>query len=284
MPTPALRARSISSSSSPSPGCGASVRLAVAAAQQLQRAVHLGHRRAAQVGDAVGRRAHPLVARGGAERLRLHDDQADVVGDDVVQFLRDPHALLGDRTLREQLALAVQQLGALAQAVEARAAVAAVEADAGRDRAQQRQPDEVGGAEPRAAGEPVDEADGHDRAGRGDRRLAGMPRSDRVERDHQRDRDRPVDRDEDVGRGDDGEHDEGVLPPYQQHQHAGEREQCRLEQLVSRPGGLDHRGRHDQDEDDEHDQHVDRAGPGRAQPRRKGRRHARSVSPVPTST
>ena len=38
------------------------------------------------------------------------------MGDDVVQLLRDPHALLGDRALGEQLALAVEQLGALAQA------------------------------------------------------------------------------------------------------------------------------------------------------------------------
>ena len=40
-----------------------------------------------------------LVARGGAERLRLDDDQRDVVGDDVVQLLRDPQALVGDRAL-----------------------------------------------------------------------------------------------------------------------------------------------------------------------------------------
>ena len=96
-----------------------------------------------EVGDAVGRLAHPLVARGRAERLRLDDDQADVVGDDVVQLLRDPHALLGDRALGEQLALAVQQLGALAQAVDARAAVADVEAEPGGDRAEQREADEV---------------------------------------------------------------------------------------------------------------------------------------------
>ena len=35
--------------------------------------------------------------------------------DDVVQLLRDPHALLGDRALGEQLALAVEALGALLQ-------------------------------------------------------------------------------------------------------------------------------------------------------------------------
>ena len=100
-----------------------------------------------------------LVARGRAERLRLDDDQADVVGDDVVELLRDPHALLGDGALGEQLALAVEQLGALAQAVHPRAAAADVEAEAGRHRADQRERDEVRGAELRPAGEPVDEAE-----------------------------------------------------------------------------------------------------------------------------
>ena len=99
MPTPALRARSSSSGSSPSPGCGRELGGPVVAAQQLQRAVHLLHRLAAEVGDAVGRLAHALVARGGAERLGLDDDQRDVVGDDVVQLLRDPQALVGDRAL-----------------------------------------------------------------------------------------------------------------------------------------------------------------------------------------
>ena len=86
---------------------------------------------AAEVGDPVGRLAHALVAGGRAERLRLDDDQADVVRDDVVELLRDPHALLGDRALGEQLALAVEPLGALAQRVDARAPAADVEAEAG---------------------------------------------------------------------------------------------------------------------------------------------------------
>ena len=77
--------------------------------------MHLGHRLAAEVGDPVGGLAHALVAGGRAERLRLDDDQADVVGDDVVELLRDAHALLGDGALGEQLALALQALGALVQ-------------------------------------------------------------------------------------------------------------------------------------------------------------------------
>ena len=48
-------------------------------------------------------------ADGRAERLRLDDDQAHVVRDDVVELLGDPHALLGDRALGEQLALAVSR-------------------------------------------------------------------------------------------------------------------------------------------------------------------------------
>ena len=38
--------------------------------------------------------------------------------DDVVQLLGDAHALLGDRALGQQLALAVQPLGPLVQRVE----------------------------------------------------------------------------------------------------------------------------------------------------------------------
>ena len=73
---------------------------------------------AAEVGDPVGRRGDALVGDGRAERLGLDDDQADVVRDDVVELLRDPHALLGDRALGQQLALAVQPLGALVQRLE----------------------------------------------------------------------------------------------------------------------------------------------------------------------
>ena len=53
------------------------------------------------------------------QRLRLDDDQADVVRDDVVELLGDPHALLGDGALGEQLALAIQALGALVERLEA---------------------------------------------------------------------------------------------------------------------------------------------------------------------
>jgi hypothetical protein len=64
------------------------------------------------------------VGDGRAERLGLDDDQADVVRDDVVELLGDAQPLLGDRALGQQLALAVQALGALAQRLEARAAAA----------------------------------------------------------------------------------------------------------------------------------------------------------------
>ena len=64
-------------------------------AQHPQRAVQLGHRAAAEVGDRVGRLADALVGR--AERLRLHDHQRHVVADRVVQLARDPQALLGRR-------------------------------------------------------------------------------------------------------------------------------------------------------------------------------------------
>jgi hypothetical protein len=63
-------------------------------AQELQRAVHLGHRLTAEIGDAVGRVGHAIVGDRRAERLRLDDDEAHVVGHDVVQLLRDPYALL----------------------------------------------------------------------------------------------------------------------------------------------------------------------------------------------
>ena len=70
---------------------------------------------------AAATRSSGTVAR---ERLRLDDDQAHVVRDDVVELLGDPHALLGDRALGEQLALAVEALGALLERLEARAAAA----------------------------------------------------------------------------------------------------------------------------------------------------------------
>ena len=97
--------------------------------------MHLGHRLAAEVGDPRGGLGHAVVGDGRAERLRLDDDQADVVRDDVVELLRDAHALLGDGPLGQQLALAVEALGALAQRLHARAPAADVEPEAGGERA-----------------------------------------------------------------------------------------------------------------------------------------------------
>ena len=64
----------------------------------------------------VGGLADALVAHGRAERLGLDDHQADVVRDDVVELPGDAHALLGDRPVGEQRALAVEPLGVLAAA------------------------------------------------------------------------------------------------------------------------------------------------------------------------
>ena len=97
--------------------------------------MHLGHRLPAEVGDPVGRLGDALVGDRRAERLGLDDDQADVVGDDVVQLLRDPHALLGHRALGQQLALAVDALGPLVQRVERGAPGGEVEAEGDRRRA-----------------------------------------------------------------------------------------------------------------------------------------------------
>ena len=84
---------------------------------------------AVRLGDA-------LVGDGRAERLGLDDDQAHVVRDDVVQLLGDPHALLGDRALGQQLALAVEPLGALAGAPRSVARrLRDEQPDAGADRA-----------------------------------------------------------------------------------------------------------------------------------------------------
>ena len=58
--------------------------------------------------EDVGGGADALVAVGRAERLGLHDDEADVVGDHVVELLGDPDALLCDGALGEQLTLARQ--------------------------------------------------------------------------------------------------------------------------------------------------------------------------------
>ena len=52
-----------------------------------------------------------------------------------MELLRDAHALLGDRPLGQQLALAVEALGALPQRLHARAPAADVEPEAGGQRA-----------------------------------------------------------------------------------------------------------------------------------------------------
>ena len=104
--------------------------------------------------------------------------------DDVVQFLRDTQALLHDGALGQQLALAVETLGALAEGVDAGALRADVEAEAGGDGAQQRERQlmrsKSGPPTARNSGARDDDA-GH----RGDGLLPSAPRADRVEDDHE---------------------------------------------------------------------------------------------------
>ena len=129
--TPAARARSSSSSRSPSPAAGRAWAASSSSARSsLSVRCISAHRLAAEVGDPPGGLGHAFVGDGRAERLRLDDDQADVVRDDIVELLRDAHALLGDRPLGQQLALAVEALGALAQRLHARAPAADVEPEA----------------------------------------------------------------------------------------------------------------------------------------------------------
>jgi hypothetical protein len=85
-------------------------------AQEPHRAVQLGHRAAAEVGDRVGLLAHALVGR--SERLRLHDHQRDVVADRITELARDPQPLLGRRAVGEQLTLALR-VAATSAVVEA---------------------------------------------------------------------------------------------------------------------------------------------------------------------
>ena len=69
-----------------------------------------------EVGDAVGGLgALRLPHHGRAQRLSLDDHERDVVRHHVVELAGDAHALVRHRLLGEQLALAVEALGALAQ-------------------------------------------------------------------------------------------------------------------------------------------------------------------------
>ena len=118
--------------------------------QQSQRPVHLGHRLAPEVGDRVGLRGDPRVVDRHPERLGLDDHQADVVGDDVVEILGDPHALLGDRPVGQQLALAVGAVGPVAQGLDVGPSGPDVEAEGDGGGALDGHADRVGDAHGRA--------------------------------------------------------------------------------------------------------------------------------------
>ena len=118
-------------------------RLVLAGSQQLERAVHLRHRLAAELRDVRGGGRDALLGDGGGERLGPDDDHAHVVRDDVVQLLGDPHALLRDRALGQQLALALEPLGALAKHLDAFAPAAHEQPDPGADRAREADGDQV---------------------------------------------------------------------------------------------------------------------------------------------
>jgi hypothetical protein len=199
-------------------------RLVIAGAQQLERAVHLGHRLAAELGDLRSALGDALAGHGRAERLRLDDDQAHVVRDDVMELLGDSHALLRDRALGEQLALAIQPLGALLERLEACASALHEEPEAGGDGAREADGDQVVVGELGTAGEDVDEPCGDGRGGGADRGLPRAGGADRVERDHDREHVLAVDRRRDRGGQRDGQHRERPAAADQQRQGRDEPE------------------------------------------------------------
>ena len=67
-------------------------------------------------------------------RLRLHDDDADAMGDHVVKLAGDPSALLADRLLRPLLTLALEQSGAVLEFGNALSPPPQVAANEPRDR------------------------------------------------------------------------------------------------------------------------------------------------------
>src|SRR2546423_258809 len=76
---------------------------AIAIAEQLERAVHLGHRLAAELGDPGGGLDHPGLLDRRPQRLRLDHHEAHVVRHHVVQLARDPPALVRHGLAREEL-------------------------------------------------------------------------------------------------------------------------------------------------------------------------------------
>ena len=114
--TPALRTSSTRLWHVGEPGRRCVVALAVAVAQHAEQPAHLGERAAGRGGDGVERGTGlvgPVGEHVGAD-TGLHGDHRHRVGDDVVQFLGDPQALLGEHAGRA-LALDVGPLLGLAE-------------------------------------------------------------------------------------------------------------------------------------------------------------------------
>jgi hypothetical protein len=222
--------------------------LACLRAHRAQHAPQLAHRLPARPLDRAQRLAG--LVRAGVEDLvgggRLHDDDRDAVGDDVVQFARDPGLLLADRAPR-----------------------GLVDRDppAARRLAERPRPEPERHREQRVPGRGGQEVRGRDRleAGEADQRHARGPR-----RGERTDGEEACERQHDVGdqgleaqAGD--EHDRGdefrapAPPPQRRALGGGEREREEHE----RPGALAVRpvddGQHEEDADDPRDEDLARA-------------------------
>lgn len=119
----------------------------LAGPQQAEHAAHLAERLARGLfgRQQLRRVGWAVMAKAAAHGPRLHRDHADRVGDDVVQFARDPRALLRDRRARPVLALVLEPSGARLELVGAPRPLTQARAerpDHGHDRAQE---DEVPG-------------------------------------------------------------------------------------------------------------------------------------------
>jgi hypothetical protein len=240
--------------------------------------VHFAHRLAPEVGDPVGGGRDALVGDGRAERLGLDDDQADVVRDDVVELLGDAQPLLGDRALGQQLALAVQVLGALAQRLEARAAAADVEPDPAGDGAQHPGGHKLARGEV-SARELVGEAGRDDRSGGRQGGLPRAPGADRVKHRGDRERELRFDGRRDGDGEDHGERRERPAPAKEQRQDRADAPQ-QPQQRAALLRAVRGRADHERYPDERGEPCVDHARRRPAQPRGKGRGHARSVSPA----
>ena len=86
----------------------------VEGAQHVDEAPHLGHRLPSAV-DHAGQHGmgRVVVGQGAADGAGLHDEQADVVPDGVVQFPGDPHAFGQHGLVGQQQSFPLRLLGPL---------------------------------------------------------------------------------------------------------------------------------------------------------------------------